>query len=152
MMRLKLGDIFELPVRNGLAYLQYVYRDSSLGELICVLPGIYENSQIKFNDIVIQEGGFLVFFPLSAATKSGIVAKIGNYSDTSAFTKPSFMRDPIVENGSITGWHIVNTDTWERTLVTSLSAQQKLLSPWGIWNDTLLREKIDEGWSLDNWK
>ncbi|NYE07484.1 hypothetical protein F4694_004295 [Bacillus niacini] len=25
--------------------------------------------------------------------------------------------------------------------------EQKQLSPWGTWNDTLLKERLDEGWT-----
>lgn len=55
------------------------------------------------------------------------------------------------ENGH-EGWYIVDTATWKRTKVKELTPEQQSLSPWGIWNDTLLVERIEKGWSLDNWK
>jgi hypothetical protein len=53
--------------------------------------------------------------------------------------------------GEILGWHIVNAETLYHELVKELTDEQKLLSPWGCWNDTLLIEMLDEGFSLQNW-
>lgn len=53
--------------------------------------------------------------------------------------------------GSRVGWHIVNTDTWKGQMVNELTPEERLLSPWGIWNDTLLVERLAQKWSLDQW-
>ena len=53
--------------------------------------------------------------------------------------------------GEFLGWHIVDTETWQRQLVKTLSPEQKKLSPWGIWNDTLLIENLVNDWSLEKW-
>lgn len=49
------------------------------------------------------------------------------------------------------GWQIIDTDTWHRQLVKDLSAEQKKLSDWGTWNDTLLIEDLVSDWSLEKW-
>ncbi|GGA49178.1 hypothetical protein [Psychrobacillus lasiicapitis] len=54
-------------------------------------------------------------------------------------------------NGVLICWHIIDYDTWSRENVERLSKEQKQLSPWGIWNDTLLKQRLAEGWTLDKW-
>jgi len=49
------------------------------------------------------------------------------------------------------GWHIIDTETWQRQLVKTLTPEQKQLSPWGIWNDTLLIENLVDDWELEKW-
>lgn len=44
MARIKIGDVFKINTPNGEAYLQYVYEDKTLGELVRILPGVYEKS------------------------------------------------------------------------------------------------------------
>lgn len=51
----------------------------------------------------------------------------------------------------VKAWDIVDTDTWKRQVVKKLTPAQVQLSPWGIWNDTLLTEKLAEGWKLEDW-
>jgi hypothetical protein len=62
------------------------------------------------------------------------------------------MRIEHMVRGEFLGWHIVNTATWHNTLVKNLSSEEKKLSPWGIWNDTLLIERLTNDWSLENWE
>lgn len=76
--------------------------------------------------------------------------QVGFYS-TSGFSKSKFVRTKHNVRGEFLGWHIVNTETWQRQLIESLSSEQKKLSPLGIWNDTLLIENLINYWSLENW-
>ncbi len=53
--------------------------------------------------------------------------------------------------GEFLGWHIIDTHTWQRQLVKNLTPEHKQLSPWGIWNDTLLIENLVNDWDLEKW-
>ena len=79
-----------------------------------------------------------------------IVEQVSSYP-VNGFEKPQFMRTEHYVRGELSGWHIINTDTWERQLVTELTPEQKKLSPWGVWNDTLLIENLEDDWSLESW-
>ncbi|WP_159462040.1 hypothetical protein [Salirhabdus sp. Marseille-P4669] len=48
-------------------------------------------------------------------------------------------------------WHIVDYETWKRDKVEVLTHEQERLSPWGTWNDTKLKKKLVEGWTLEKW-
>ncbi|HNR90456.1 MAG TPA: hypothetical protein PKM65_19115 [Spirochaetota bacterium] len=150
MAKVKIGDMFELVTPKGKAYLHYIYKDKSLGDLIRVLPGIYHEEPIDYIEIAKQKELYLIFFPLSAAYKRNLVKQVAHYDDNN-FQKPKFMREKHVIHGEFKGWYIVDTDSWNNQFVTKLTDEEKLLSPWGIWNDSLLIDRIVEGWTLEKW-
>jgi hypothetical protein len=92
----------------------------------------------------------MIFFPLSFANKKKIVELVGHYP-INEFKKPEFLRTEYYIRGEFLGWHIINTNTWKRQLVKTLTVEQKKLSPWGVWNDTLLIENLVNGWKLEDW-
>lgn len=150
MARIKVGNIFEINTPKGKAYLHYIHKDPVTGELIRVLQGLYSERPANFNELVGLKERYIISFPLTAATKQKIVESVGFFL-ASDFSKPKLMRTEHNVRGEFLGWHIVNTDTWQRQLVETLTPEQKKLSPWGIWNDTLLIENLVNDWSLEKW-
>lgn len=61
------------------------------------------------------------------------------------------MRDTHWVRGEFRGWQIVNLETLHTENVQTLTPEQKKLSQIGIWNDTLLRERLESGWTLEQW-
>lgn len=150
MARIKIGDIFEIKTPKGSAYLHYIHKDSITGELIRVLQGVYSERPANFDKLAALGERYIISFPLSTAVKQKIVEPVGFYP-ASSFSKPKMMRTEYNVRGEFLGWHLVDTDTWHRQFVKTLSAEQKKLSPWGIWNDTLLIENLVSDWSLESW-
>ncbi len=150
MKNIKLGDIFEITTPKGNAYLHYVYKDIELGELIRVLPGLYSKRPTSVEKLAISRELYYIFLPLAAAQKGNIVELAGSYF-SGTFNKPKYMRTEHNVRGEFLGWHIIETDTWKRKLVKHLNSTQKQLSPWGIWNDTLLIENLANKWTLEQW-
>ncbi len=151
MKKIKEGDIFEIKTSRGRAYLHYIYLDTTGIELIRILPGRYEDRPVNFDTLATKPEKYMVSFPLAAANRRKIVEKVGYYSSQD-FKKPPFMRTEHNVRGEFLGWHIVNTNTLQRELVKHLSSAHKKLSPWGIWNDTLLIENIINDWDLEKWE
>jgi hypothetical protein len=150
MARLKLGDIFEINTPKGKAYLHYIYKDNTLGELIRVLPGLFSEMPAALDKLAASKENFMVFFPLSAAANRKIVERVGYYPPDN-FHKPKHMRTEHTIRGEFLGWHIVDTETWKMQLVKTMTSEQIELSPWGTWNDTLLIENLANDWSLQKW-
>lgn len=150
MARVKLGNVFELKTSKGYAYLHFVYKDNQLGQLVRVLSGLYNQRPSSFCDLVLQNHQFVVFFPVSAAKKKELIEFVDD-CPMDNFKKPKEMRTEHHIGGEFLGWDIVNTDTWKRKFTKKLSSRQRKLSPWGIWNDTLLIERLEKGWSLETW-
>lgn len=151
MAKIKLGDLFEIETAKGTGYLQYGCLDGDGIEIVRVLAGPYSERPENLSEKVNEKEKYLVHFPLAAAYRRKLVCLVGNFPLPKDFVKPQFMRTTYVRQGEFLGWHIVNTETLHRQFVKELSASQKRLSPWGVWNDTLLKEKLEEGWSLENW-
>lgn len=150
MEKIKIGDLFEINTPRGSAYLHYFHFDDTTGELIRVLDGLYAERPVDLDKLVADDERFIVSFPIKAAKKTNIIQSVGNFS-TVTFQKPKVMRTKHMIRGEFLGWYLVDTETWERTLVKSLSSEQKKLSPWGIWNASLLIENLVNDWRLENW-
>jgi hypothetical protein len=150
MAKIKIGDIFEIKTPKGNAFLHYIYKDKTTGDLVRVLSGLYSEKPNNFDVLANLPEKYMVFFPLLAAAKKKIVEPVG-YFPADNFKKPKFMRTQHNVRGEFLGWHIVDTETWQRQLVKNLTDEQKQLSPWGIWNDTLLIENLMNDWSLKSW-
>lgn len=151
MAKIKLGDIFEINTPKGKAYLHYIHKDEKIGrELVRVLQGLYSERPDSFNKIAASEERYMIFFPLSAANRKKIVERVGHYPADN-FSMPKYMRDEHNIRGEALGWHIIDTGTWKRELVKELTPEQKKLSDWASWNDTLLIEKLASDWSLEQW-
>ena len=118
--------------------------------MVRVLSNLQLKRPVNFEELAGQKEQFVVFFPLSFAKKRRIVEFVGNYP-VDGFEKPKFMRTEHFVRGEFLGWHIVNTSTWKRHLTQILSPEQKKLSPWGVWNDTLLIENLEKGFNLESW-
>jgi hypothetical protein len=69
MAKLNIGDIFEIQTSGGKAYLHYIYINEDSIELIRVLPGVYSERPINFDNLASSKENFMVYFPLSAAAK-----------------------------------------------------------------------------------
>lgn len=148
-MRIKLGDIFEINTPKGKAYLHYIYKDSTLGDLIRVLPELYSERPVNFDMLAITKERYVVFFSLTTSYKQKILEKVGHY--ICKFEKPKYMRTEHIIKNEFLGWHIIDTDSWKRQLVKTLKYKELELSPWGIWSDTLLIERLINDWSLIKW-
>lgn len=150
MGKIQIGDIFEINTPKGSAYLHYIYKDKIGRQLIRVLPGLYSARPESFDNLARSKERYMIFFPLSAANSRKIVKHIGYYQANN-FDKPKYMRSEHNVRDESLGWQIIDTDTWHRQLVKDLSAEQKKLSDWGTWNDTLLIENLVSDWSLEKW-
>jgi hypothetical protein len=151
MGKIKVGDIFEINTPKGKAYLHYIHKDPKISrELVRVLPGLYSERPASFDKLAGSKERYMIFFPVSAASKRKIVELVGHYP-ADKFNKPKYMRAEHNVKGESLGWFIVDTDTWQRELVKELTPEQKWFSDWASWNDTLLIERLVEDWSLEKW-
>ena len=144
------GDVFQLRTPKGLAYLQYTIKDPLLGYLIRVLPGLFEGPPECFADLAAQEEQFFVFFPLGGAVYRGIVQWVAHelIPEWAQMVPPMRVPWGIRRDGRFVRWKICDGDT--ETLADELTDDQKKLSPGVIWNDTLLIERICQGWKPED--
>ncbi len=145
----KIGDLFEIETANGKAYLQYVNNRENFGESVRVFYKLFDNEPDKQDLIrlIKSEEYFYIGFALKEALKLGIVKKEFSIPILNPFPK-YFRTEHLFKNN---WWQIIDFQTWKRESVEHLSEEQKKLSPWGIWNDTLLIENLEKDWRLENW-
>ncbi|OHA83396.1 MAG: hypothetical protein A2937_03680 [Candidatus Yonathbacteria bacterium RIFCSPLOWO2_01_FULL_47_33b] len=146
MTQLKIGDIVQIRTSKGFAYAQYIHKHPQYGALIRVLPNIYDAPVHDYLQIAEESERFVVFFPLSAAVNKQIVSIVGN-APVPDFAKkfPTFragVADPAT--GKVTTWWLWDGEKEWR--VGDLTPEQRKMPIRGIWNDTLLIERIESGW------
>lgn len=152
MKTIKTGDVFEIETHKGKAYLQYVFENNNIGQLVRVLRGLYSKIPEDIEKVVMSEELFLVHFPVKAAFNRKILTLVGNFPLPKNFKIPNYFRSDFRDNeGNLLYWHLIDYTTWKRRKIDNLDVDQKKLSPWGVWNDTLLIEKLENGWNLDKW-
>lgn len=147
---IEIGDVFEISTKKGKAYIQYVKapKDNNEVEKIKVCYSLYDLRPDDINKIL-NEDFFYLSFILKAAYKKGLVEKIGNYNLPENFEYPRYFRtEHMFKEDS---WQIIDSHTYKRESVDTLTEEHRKLSPWGTWNDTLLIERLEEGWRLENW-
>lgn len=147
MKKLHLGDIVEIATPDGMAYAQFVNSHDQYGSLLRVLRGVHDDRPSDLNRLVAGQTQFVVFFPLLAAIKARIVQVIGNEQVPEAFKALPVFRAGVADpkTGKVATWWLWDGD--EEWMVGALKEEQKRLPIRGVWNDTLLVERIVSGWT-----
>lgn len=147
---LELGDILELETIKGLAYIQCVEIPEDKKNEVELIKVYYNLHEVRPTDLFDISAGkfFFIRFPLKSAKNKKIVKHIGNIILSCDFSPPLLFRttNPFGE-----GWQIINSKTWKRENVTNLTKEHLLLSPWGMMNDTLIKELLERKWTLESW-
>lgn len=147
MAKLKIGDVVEIKTEKGLAYAQYAHKHKQYGALLRVFGNFYGTRPSDFAEHVKSKPAFMCFFPLSAAADQGIVLIVDCVAlPLEAQTFPTFRAgvvDPATHKVGV-WWLWDGEKEWR---VGELTAEQRRLSIRGVWNDTLLIERIESGWT-----
>jgi hypothetical protein len=146
----RIGDIIEIPTARGLSYAQLSHNHARYGALIRVLPGFSQSRPNHFAELVGRKEAFVTFFPLQAALNQGVFEVVGNCTvPDSAKAFPLFrtgVEDTVTRKVKV-WWLWDGEKEWK---VGDITAEQRKLSLRGIWNDTLLIERIEAGWTPSN--
>lgn len=145
--RIQVGDVLEIPTRQGLAYAQVTHVRKPDGPLIAVLPGFFSARPKDWTWVAAAAPRFRVFFPAAHAVSRKIISRVANCP-----MSPEVAKFPVLRCAGFVDRSGVEHDWWlwdgEREWrVTTLSPEQRRLSPREVWNDSLLIERIENGWS-----
>jgi hypothetical protein len=149
-MKIEVGDIFSIKTSKGFGFLQYVAIDNLGMEYVRILAPINEEDIIIQNEVDLKER-WSIGFPLKAAVRKKIVSKIGNYKIPENYSFDEYARSIHNVRGEHLGWHIVNRKTLQRELKSKLEKEDLKLSPYGVFNDTLIIEYLENDWKLEEW-
>ena len=145
--RIKVGDIVEISTNKGFAYAQYVLKKERWGALIRILPGLFDERPGDLCELAAKESRFVTFFPLQQAVNKDIFQVVANCEvPESAKEFPVFRAAGHVDRqGRVANWYIWNGEqSWQ---VDHLTEEQLRLPIRSVWNDTLLIERIEQGWT-----
>ncbi|MGL4819523.1 MAG: hypothetical protein ACRC5C_06045 [Bacilli bacterium] len=151
MAKIKMGDIFAIDVENKKAYMQFIMVDKDGLELVRILSGLHSGDNEDIESIVNLKERYFIFFPLKAAKRKKIVTYITNFNVPEHVVIPKAFRSNTRDKEGNVTWYIVNPEPLRWNRVEALTEEHMKLSQWGIWNDTLLIERLKENWSLEMW-
>jgi hypothetical protein len=142
-----IGDVVEIKTSKGLAYAHYTHQHKQYGALLRVFHGFHETRPVDFMKLVMHVPIFSCFFPLNAAVERKIVSLVSNVTPSvEALTFPTFRAgiiDPATRKVGV-WWLWDGEKEWK---VGELTSVQRRFPIRGVWNDTLLVERIESGWT-----
>ena len=140
-----IGDVIEIPLSSEFAYARYTHVHSRYGALLRAYAGTYDDRPLDFETLAEKrEVQFSTFFPLRAACRQGIVSVVAETPIPSSLRDFPTFRARAVLNDSVGPWWLWDG---EREWVADVSGAELLQLPIrGVWNDTLLIERIEAGW------
>lgn len=150
MKRPKIGDIIEIPTRHGFAYAQFTHKHSMYGALLRVYNMIYQTKQsldVIQSVVDTREPDFSCFFPLGAAVNRSIVSVVGNATIPEKQKPFPLFRDGVEDpkTKKVETWWL--WDGKKEWCIGKLTKEQRRLPLNEVWNDTLLVERIESGWT-----
>ena len=133
--------------------MQYVSSTDDNCELIRILPNLYPEINFFREDLLSQKERYFIHFPLLYAYKRKLVIFIGNYSIPNNVTIPKYFRSQNIHpKTNRASWYIFEEGTNMMHHVKVLTDDNITLSDWDVWNDTLLKERLEQNWSLEGWR
>ena len=150
MARIKMGDIIEIRTPEAFAYAQYINRHQRYGALIRVYSQLRDCRPTDMSEVLEGDVQFMCFFPLQAAINREIVSAIGNVGVPADASEFPVFRAGVVDpaTGKVGVWWFWDGEKEWR--VGSLSEEQRSMPIRGVWNDTILIERVVSGWRAEN--
>jgi hypothetical protein len=148
--RVKIGDIVEVETARGMAYIQMTHKVEKWGALIRVIHGLFESRPENLQRLSESESDFVTFFPLQVAINRNIFEIVGHGPVPAQAQIFPLFRDAgfIDRSGKVHDWWLWDGEKAWR--VRKLSVEQRYLPIREVINDTLLIERIEEGWRPEN--
>lgn len=145
--KVRIGDVIEIPTVKGLAYAQLSHNVKQWGSLLRILPGFHAARPEGFSDLVGQQERFVVFFPLQAAVNRKIFEVVGHEEVPKRSRPLPLFREAgfIDREGRVHDWSLWDGETSRK--IGRLDAETRKLPMLEVWNDTLLIQRIEEGWT-----
>jgi hypothetical protein len=156
MKKIRIGDIIEIKTTKGIAYAIYTHRHVDrprYGPLIHIFDHLYESRPDCLADILKNSVLFATFFPLGAAVNRGLVEVVGNITVPPELSEFPVFRSGIPDQNPqnpriVKVWWLWDgKNEWR---VGDLTPVQRTYPLRGIWNFSLLIERIEKRWRAED--
>jgi hypothetical protein len=151
-----IGDIVEIRTPAGLAYVQYTHDGGTNGDLVRVLPGLYENRPSDFAQLARQKELYFIFYIMSYALRTGLAEIVSNQPVPEWAKGHPMMRHAAAfdDFGRTIRWRIISAASpltvqeLQRTpLLAHLTPEQERLSVLEIWPHAAMVRELARGWT-----
>ena len=151
--KVEYGEVFQVSLTNGYGFVQCVKEAAKTEcEIIRVLPGIYGEKDIHIIEKIVETKElFFLQLPVKYAIKKKLLRPMGKFPVPIDSKAPRFFRTEHIIGTDFVCWHIVDSETLQIRSVKNLSPEEKKLSEWDIISIPDLVEKIETGWTPENW-
>lgn len=152
MKKFELGNIYSIQTNKGLGLFQLVNIPEDKRnevEMIRVSYNLYSKIPQDLENIFVSDF-FYICFPVNAALKKNLIDLVGHIDLGENYKIPRYYRT--VHYLKRDEWIIIDKENDTITPVKTLTDEQLKLSGNSVWNDTYLKERLEEGWRLENWK
>ncbi|GAB5411025.1 MAG: hypothetical protein ChlgKO_01390 [Chlamydiales bacterium] len=141
-MRAKIGSVVEVDTMAGKAYVQYTHQ-CEYGGIIRVLQGFFENSLLEQEvcQLAQKPHQFIAIMPLKEAVNRKIFRVVADCSVPDFAKNHPLFRSETGDYEEYWMW-----DGEKEWFQKELSEEEKRYPLIEVWNDTLLKERIAEGW------
>ncbi len=152
----KIGDICEIKTPAGLAYVQYTHDGGTSGELVRVLPGLYENHVSDLASLARQKELYFVFYIMNYALRTGQAKVVSNQPVPEWAKAHPMMRHAAAFDDfrRVIRWRIISAasrltlEELRRTpLLTQLTPEQERLSILEIWPHIAMVKNLARRWT-----
>jgi hypothetical protein len=149
--RIKVGDVIEVTTSKGLAYAQvtHIHREkhSAYGPLLRIASGFFTKRPGRFEELFREQPLAIMFCALQVAVKRGVCEIVGNVpvpEDAKAFPLFRGSNDDPGADTPKDWWFWDGSNSWR---VGKITPQQRKMPLREIVDSSLLRERIEAGWS-----
>ena len=146
-MKNLMGAIVEIKTDGGLAYALCTHKNEKYHYLLRVFKGFYDSRPDDLDDVMSNEVQFSAFFPLGVALRKGIFEVAGHSEIPDELRRFPMFRGGFVDRDSrkILDWFLWDGEKTYK--VGKLNDEQKAYPIRGVWNDTLLITRIENGYT-----
>jgi hypothetical protein len=142
------GDVIAIPTKLGFALALCTHTHEQYGALLRVADGTFDQGPpARLTQVFDAPVRFSCFFPLRHAIARGIVSVAGRIDVPKTLQAFPVFRAGFIDPASrkVEQWWLWDGEKeWK---VGALTEEQNHLPVRGIWNDTILLERIEGGWS-----
>ena len=144
--QVSVGDIFEIVLGTGVAYVSFAGKDAILGTAIWVVPTIFPTYQKDWTYVFSQKGYF-VFYAIHTALRHRHLRRVGHSVDAIRWL-PVLRRNAIQTDnvGHVTRWLITDGKIHLPKNDSDLTLEERCLPISDMWNHKYLVAKIQAGW------